>query len=69
MSKKSDLITIIVAHRLSTVVNSDTIYVLEKGNIIEQGTHSKVLSENGLYAALWRAEPGHNQKLRSEKMR
>lgn len=56
VSKKSDLITIIVAHRLSTVVHSDTIYVLEKGNIIEQGKHSKILSENGLYAALWRQQ-------------
>ncbi len=56
VSKKSDLITIIVAHRLSTVVNSDTIYVLEKGKIIEQGKHSKILSENGLYTALWRQQ-------------
>lgn len=56
VSKKSDLITIIVAHRLSTVVDSDTIYVLEKGKIIEQGKHSEILSENGLYAALWRQQ-------------
>jgi len=56
VSKKSDLITIIVAHRLSTVVNSDIIYVLENGHIIEQGKHNKILSENGLYAALWRQQ-------------
>jgi len=56
VSKKSDLITIIVAHRLSTVVDSDTIYVLEKGSIIEEGKHSEILLENGLYAALWRQQ-------------
>lgn len=56
VSKKSDLITIIVAHRLSSVVNSNRIYVLEKGNIVEQGNHDKIIANNGLYAALWRQQ-------------
>jgi len=56
VSKKSDLITIIVTHRLSTVVNSDRIYVLEKSKIIEQGSHKEILKNGGLYTALWRQQ-------------
>ncbi len=56
VSKKSDLITIIVAHRLSTVVAADTIFVLEKSRIIEEGSHAKLLENKGLYYALWREQ-------------
>ncbi len=56
VSKKRDLITIIVAHRLSAVVASDTIYVLEKSHIIEQGNHAELLEKKGLYYALWRQQ-------------
>jgi len=56
VSKKADLITIIVAHRLSTVVASDTIYVLENHNISEQGNHQELLENKGLYYALWRQQ-------------
>lgn len=45
--------TIAIAHRLSTVVDSDTIYVLKNGRIAEQGNHSELLNRNGLYARLW----------------
>lgn len=55
-SKHPDLIRILVAHRLSTIMHADTIYVLEKGALIEQGTHNELLKENGLYAALWRQQ-------------
>lgn len=55
-SKHPDLIRILVAHRLSTVMHADTIYVLEKGALVEQGTHDELLKENGLYAALWRQQ-------------
>lgn len=51
-------ITILIAHRLSTIMHSDTIYVLEKGNIVESGTHEKLLSEKGLYYAMWRQQVG-----------
>ncbi len=45
----------VVAHRLSTIVNSDIILVMNKGRIIEQGTHRELLEKNGFYARLWNA--------------
>ena len=42
-----------IAHRLSTVVNADEILVLDKGVIVERGTHEALLARGGLYAALW----------------
>lgn len=53
---RPNLIRILVAHRLSTVVHADTIYVLEKGKLAEQGTHDELLAKNGLYSALWRQQ-------------
>ena len=51
-----DLIRILIAHRLSTIIHADTIYVLEKGKLIEQGAHDELLKQNGLYSALWRQQ-------------
>jgi ATP-binding cassette, subfamily B, bacterial len=56
--KKPGLITIIVAHRLSTISHSDKICVLEKGQVIEKGKHSQLLKKKGLYYALWRQQIG-----------
>ncbi|PIN80844.1 ABC transporter ATP-binding protein [Candidatus Woesearchaeota archaeon CG10_big_fil_rev_8_21_14_0_10_30_7] len=56
LKQKKDIITILVAHRLSTIAHSDTIYVLEKGRIVEKGTHSTLLGRKGLYYALWREQ-------------
>ena len=53
---QKDLIKVLVAHRLSTVVHADRIYVFEKGRIIESGTHESLAALNGLYSALWREQ-------------
>lgn len=45
--------TIMVAHRLSTVVNADVIYVLDKGKIVESGDHQTLINHKGIYANLW----------------
>ncbi len=50
--------TVLVAHRLSTVMHATRIYVLEKGSIVETGTHEELLGKPGLYAALWREQSG-----------
>jgi ATP-binding cassette subfamily B protein len=51
-----ELINILIAHRLSTVMHADKIYVLEKGKIVESGTHGRLIKEGGLYAAMWRQQ-------------
>ncbi len=45
--------TIIIAHRLSTVMMADTIYVLDKGKVVEEGTHEQLLEKRGTYADMW----------------
>jgi len=45
--------TLVIAHRLSTVVGADEIIVLDKGVIVERGTHRALLAQDGLYAAMW----------------
>ena len=45
-----------IAHRLSTIVNADEILVLDRGRIVERGAHASLLSQNGLYAALWKRQ-------------
>lgn len=50
--------SIVIAHRLSTIAKLDKIVVLEDGVIIEQGSHSELLAENGIYANLWKRQSG-----------
>jgi ATP-binding cassette subfamily B protein len=54
-------ITIMIAHRLSTIMHADKIYVLEKGHIVETGTHNTLLDEKGLYYAMWRQQIGERK--------
>lgn len=62
ISESKELITILIAHRLSTVLHSDRIYVLEKGNIVESGKHNELLDLKGLYYAMWRQQIGERNK-------
>ena len=53
-----DAITCLIAHRLSTVLHADRIYVLERGRIVEFGRHGELLENKGLYYAMWRQQVG-----------
>jgi ATP-binding cassette subfamily B protein len=55
-----DAITILIAHRLSTVMHADAIYVLERGRIVESGRHDELVERKGLYYAMWRQQVGEN---------
>ena len=63
VSATGDQVTILIAHRLSTIMHADRIYVLEKGDIVETGSHEKLLDEKGLYYAMWRQQIGERKKL------
>lgn len=62
LSATKSQITILIAHRLSTIMHADTIYVLEQGKLIEKGKHEDLLSEKGLYYAMWRQQIGERKK-------
>lgn len=51
-------LTIVIAHRLSTIMHADKIFVLEKGRIVENGSHHELLDHKGLYYAMWRQQVG-----------
>ncbi|CAL5222423.1 g4785 [Coccomyxa viridis] len=55
-SLRSDQTTIIVAHRLSTVMDADIIIVMQEGTIAEQGRHSELIQRGGLYAEMWQRQ-------------
>lgn len=62
VSSKGSQITILIAHRLSTIMHADRIYVLERGDVVETGTHESLLEEKGLYYAMWRQQIGERKK-------
>lgn len=61
ISSKRDQITILIAHRLSTIMHADKIYVLERGEVVETGTHHQLISDKGLYYAMWRQQIGERK--------
>ncbi|MFB6134265.1 MAG: ATP-binding cassette domain-containing protein, partial [Halanaeroarchaeum sp.] len=58
-----DRTTFVIAHRLSTVRDADTILVLDHGEIVERGDHDELLSTDGTYAALWAVQVGQVEAL------
>jgi ATP-binding cassette, subfamily B, heavy metal transporter len=48
--------TLVIAHRLSTIIDADEILVVERGSVVERGTHLSLLREDGRYARLWRRQ-------------
>jgi ATP-binding cassette, subfamily B, bacterial len=61
VSMRKDLITILIAHRLSTVIHADKIFVLERGHIVESGRHEELVDLKGLYYAMWRQQIGERE--------
>jgi ATP-binding cassette subfamily B protein len=53
-----DKTTLVIAHRLSTLLHMDRIIVFDQGVIVEDGTHAELLANNGLYRNLWDAQVG-----------
>jgi ATP-binding cassette, subfamily B, bacterial len=64
VSTDTDQITVMIAHRLSTIMHANIIYVLERGQIVETGTHEALLNEKGLYYAMWRQQIGERKSLK-----
>ena len=52
---------ILIAHRLSTVMHADRIFVLERGQVVETGRHQELLDRTGLYYAMWRQQVGERR--------
>jgi ATP-binding cassette subfamily B protein len=62
VSAAANVITVMIAHRLSTVMHADRIYVLERGRIAEMGLHGELVEAKGLYYAMWRQQVGERRE-------
>ncbi|HNS13564.1 MAG TPA: ABC transporter ATP-binding protein, partial [Bacteroidia bacterium] len=62
LSEQKKHITFMIAHRLSTIMHADKIVVLEKGKIVESGSHHALLDKKGLYFAMWRQQIGERKR-------
>jgi ATP-binding cassette subfamily B protein len=67
VATNKDVMTVLIAHRLSTVMHADTIHVLEQGRVVESGGHDELLAIKGLYYALWRQQVGERRILSAAK--
>jgi ATP-binding cassette subfamily B protein len=63
ISAEKEQITVMIAHRLSTIMHADRIYVLEKGQVVETGSHHELIAEKGLYYAMWRQQIGERKAM------
>ena len=63
ISAQKEQITVLIAHRLSTIMHADRIFVLEKGKVIETGSHENLLELKGLYFAMWRQQIGERKSV------
>ena len=63
LSRNQHHITVLIAHRLSTIMHADRIFVFEKGKIVESGNHDHLLSQKGLYYAMWRQQVGESETI------
>jgi ATP-binding cassette subfamily B protein len=61
VAESADVITVLIAHRLSTVMHADRIFVLERGRVVEEGGHDELLARTGLYYAMWRQQVGERR--------
>ena len=68
-NKLSSTTMLIIAHRLSTIRKCNLIYVMDKGEIIESGTHESLLSAGGMYAELWKSQTGEPIKIKKDDIK
>jgi ATP-binding cassette subfamily B protein len=61
VARGREALTVLIAHRLSTVMHADRIFVLERGRVVEEGAHDALVAQKGLYYAMWRQQVGEGR--------